>query len=117
MNSINNAISELKGYLSVQLANDQSLDEFCTEHINDYNRDRFEAFAVRILAGEETIVTIYAVDKVRQEDSTVKEGKIPVKKFKLTDVDLGSLISYCGAFNCTISTGAYDIEDMDVVNK
>ncbi len=108
---------ELKGSIAVQLANNLSLDDLCMEHILDYNRDRFEAFAVRVFLGDETIITIYAVDKIRQEDESAKVDKLPVKKFKLTDLPVTALFSYCSGFNFTLSTGNYDIEDMEVVNK
>jgi hypothetical protein len=118
MNSeIKNTAPDFKGIISVSLANEHTLDNFCREHIAEYNGDRFEAFAIRIMAGDETIVTVYAYDKVREGDSNLKEGKFAVKKFKLTDVPLSSLISYCSAFSCTLSNGNYNIEDMEVMNK
>lgn len=49
----------MKGIISAKLANNQSLDDFYTEHIADYNRHRFEAFAIRVFSGNETIITIY----------------------------------------------------------
>jgi len=105
------------GKLSVKMANSQTLDDFCVHHIPDYNRDRFEALAIRVFVGDETIITIYAVDKLRQEGNTFGGGKIPVKKFKLNDLPLSELFSYCESFNCTLSTGNYELEDMEVINK
>ena len=108
---------EMKGIISATMANSLTLDDFCLEHIADYNRDRFEALAIRLFVGNETIITVYALDKVRQEDSTVSEGSLPVKKFKLTDLSLSSVLTYFSSFNCTLSTGNYNIDDIEVMNK
>lgn len=108
---------DLQGTFSVKLANDQSLDDFCAEHIEEYNRDRFEALAIRLYVGAETIITVYALDRTRQENTTLNPDKLPVKKFKITTLSLQDLLSYCEGFNVTLSTGNYQLEDMDVVNR
>lgn len=108
---------DVSGNMTVKMANGQTLDHFCVEHIPEYNMDRLEALAIRVYVGDETVITIYAVDKNRQEGSSFTEGKVPVKKFKLTNVPLSSLFSYCDSFNCTLSTGNYALEDMEVINK
>lgn len=107
----------ISGSISVKMANGQTLDDFCSQYISDYNRDRFEALAIRVFVGDETVITIYAVDKTRQEGSTFGNGKIPVKKFKINTLPLSELFSYCASFNCTLSTGNYVLEDMEVINK
>jgi hypothetical protein len=118
MNTITkNTQEDLSGTMSIKLANRQTLDDFCAEYINDYNRNRFEAIAIRLLVGKETIITIYALDKLRQEGSTYNADKIPVKKFKLTDLSAGILFSYCSSLNLTLSTGNYNLEEMEVMNK
>ena len=113
----NNTKLDVSGFLSVKFANGQTLDDFCAANVADYNRDRFEALAIRVFVGDETIITVYAVDKTRQEVSTINTGTIPVKKFKITTVPLNDLFTYCEGFNCTLSTGNYNVEDMEVINK
>jgi len=108
---------DIKGTLTVNMANNQTLDDLCAAYIPEYNRDRFEAFAIRLFLGDETVVTIYAVDKNRQEGSNFNVEKLPVKKFKLTGISLPDLFSYCGSFNCTLTTGNYEMDDMEVINK
>lgn len=108
---------DLTGEISVSLAGGQSLDDVFARYIHDYNRDRFEALAVRVFVGKEVVVTLYAADKVRQEDSTVSMDKVPVKKFKITAMPLQELIPYLESFNCTLSTNNYPIEAMEVTNK
>ena len=39
---------DISGNITVTMANGQTLDDFCVQHIPDYNRDRFEAFAIRL---------------------------------------------------------------------
>lgn len=108
---------DISGGIAVNMANGQTIDDFCVQHIPDYNRDRFEALAIRLFVGDETVITVFAVDKTRQEGTNFSEGKIPVKKFKLTAIPLNELFSYCESFNCTLSTGNYPLEDMEVINK
>ena|ERR1700761_5762625 len=108
---------DLSGSIAVELANKQTLDDFCVEYINDYNRDRFEVVGIRLLLGKETIITVYALDKLRQEGTTYDPNKIPVKKFKLTELEADVLFSYCASLNFTLSTGNYSIDDMEIMNK
>ncbi len=106
----------ISGGIHVTLSEGQTLDDLCTQYIDDYNPDRFEAVAIRLFAGKETIVTIYALDKTRQENSTSKE-KLPVKKFKLEHISVRELLQFFEEFNFTLSSGNYDLEDMEVINK
>lgn len=108
---------DLTGEISVTLAEGHSLDAICAKYIHDYNSDRFEPLAIRIFVGKETVVTLYAVDKTRQEDSGRDPEKIPVKKFKVPGVPLHEIIMYLGSFNCTLNTNLYPLEAMEVVNK
>ena len=108
---------DVSGEIAVTLANGQTLDDFCAQHILDYNRDRFEAFALRVFLGKETVITIYAVDKIRQEDSSVAPEKIAVKKFKINTIPVNELYSYVESLNFTLTTGNYQLKDMEVTNK
>ena len=112
-----NEHGDISGQISITLANKQTLDDFCNTYINEYNRDRFEAFAIRLFLGKETVITVYAVDKVRQRDTDLIDKKIAVKKFKLNTVAVGALFSYCSALNFTLTTGKYPLENMEVMNK
>ncbi len=108
---------DIRGNIAVTLANNQTLDDFCAQHILDYNRDRFEAFALRLFLGKETVITIYAVDKVRQEDTDISKDKVAVKKFKINTIPVNELFSYCASLNFTLSTGTFDLENIEVMNK
>ena len=107
----------ISGGIHVTLSNGQTLDDLCTQYIDDYNPDRFEAVAIRLFAGRETIVTVYALDKTRQENSTILDGKLPVKKFKLEYISVKEFLDFFEDFNFTITSGNYDLEDMEIINK
>ena len=108
---------DVSGFIAAKFSNGQTLDDFCVEHIAGYNRNRFEAIALRLFVGKETIITIYALDKIRQEGTTYDHSKIPVKKFKIDTLSADALFSYCDSLNVTLDTGNYAIEDMEVMNK
>jgi hypothetical protein len=108
---------DLSGSIAIKLANGQTLDDFCVQHIADYNPDRFEAIALRLFLGDETVITVYALDKIREKDSDLEPGKFAVKKFKINTLRANVLFNYCESLNFTLSTGSYAIEDMEVMNK
>lgn len=108
---------DISGEITVKMANGQTLSDFCLQHIPEYNPDRFEAFAIRLFVARETVITVYALDKIRQEGTTFNPEKIPVKKFKINTLPLTDMLSYCESFNCTLTTGNYALEDMEVINK
>ena len=108
---------DISGGITVKLKDGLSLDDICMENIPDYNRDRFEAIALRLFAGKEVIATIYLLDKQRQEGSNYNPDTLPVKKVKLENVSLSKMFDWFEEFNFTINTGNYDIEDMKIINK
>ena len=108
---------DLNGEIAVTLANKQTLEDFCAEHIPDYNQERFEPVAIRFFVGKETIITVYAIDKVRQKDSDLPDNKMAVKKFKISTLTVIDLFSYCASLNFTLTTGKYPLDSMEVMNK
>jgi hypothetical protein len=107
----------ISGGIAVKLKNNASLDDFCRKYVPNYDPDRFEAIAIRLFSGKEVIVTIYALDKSRQEGNTYDPEKIPVKKFKILNVSAAEVFQSFEEFNLTLSTGNYAITDMEVINK
>ena len=108
---------DLTGEISVTLNKDLDLNQLCSKYIYDYNADRFDPLAIRVFVGKEVIVTLYAANKVRQEDSTADPDKVQVKKFKVPGIPLQELFRYLGSLNCTLSTNNYPLESMQVMNK
>lgn len=115
MEGLRQVNKEMKGFISAELVNYQTLDDFCEEYIPNYNKERFQAIALRLFVAKETVITVFAVDKTKPQDAI--EEALPVKKFKIVDVSNSALFSYISAFNCTLSTGEYDIDKMEVTNK
>jgi hypothetical protein len=109
--------NELSGKLTISLNPGRTLDEFCERNFDNYNSDQFEAVAIRVFYGKETVVTLYALDKVRQEGMNYNINKIPVKKFKTSTFGLTELLTFISEFNFTLSTGNFPLEDMEVINK
>jgi len=109
--------TELSGKLTITLKQGKTLDEFCERNFDNYNSDQYEAVAIRMYYGKEMVVTLYALDKVRQEGTTYNINKIPVKKFKKTTLGLTELFAFIEEFNFTLSTGNYDLDEMQVINK
>lgn len=108
---------ELKGFISVRLHPNKVIDEFCEKYFNNYNRDQFEAIAIRLYHGKETIVTLYALDKIKQEGTNFNPNKLPVKKFKSNVLTLNTVLSYMSEFNFTLTVGNYSLQDIEVMNK
>ncbi|HEX8515462.1 MAG TPA: hypothetical protein VF868_04625 [Bacteroidia bacterium] len=119
METSSNAMSktELSGKLTITLNPGKTLDQFCEKHFDNYNSDQYEAVAIRLFYGKEVVVTLYALDKVRQEGSNFNINKIPVKKFKSTSFGLNELLGFIEEFNFTLTSGNYPLEDMEVINK
>jgi len=117
MKTENNTREELEGVIALKLLPGKSLDEFCEQHFDNYNRDQFEAIVFRVYAGAELIVTLYALDKVRQEGNTFDKNKLPVKKFKSTTIKFTDMLPFLEDFNFTVSPGNYPLEDIEVMNR
>lgn len=108
---------ELRGSFLLKLCPGKTLDEFCERNFNNYDRDRFEAIAIRLFYGKEIIMTLYALDRTRQEGSNFDFNKLPVKKFKINFRSLPEILSFVDEFNFTLGVGNYSLEDMVVINK
>lgn len=108
---------DISGGITVKLRQGLSLDDLCMQYLPDYNRDRFEAVALRLFAAKEVIVTIYALDKQRQEGSNFNPDKLPVKKFKIEDLSVPQIFEWFDEFNFTINAGNYAMEDIEVINR
>lgn len=107
----------LKGRISLQFQQERNLDEFCERNFEHYDKERFEAVAVRLFYGKEIIVTLYALDKARQQGGGYYLGKLPVKKFKTTTISLDQVLPFIEEFNFTLTSGRYPLDEIEVINK
>ena len=107
----------MTGSGSLDLFKKQDLNALAVDMIPNYNPDRFDAFGLRFYANNrEPVITLYAVDKSKQEQGDFPKDKLPVKKFKLR-YDFQNFIKMIKSMDMTLTTQAYDIDDMLVINK
>lgn len=107
----------LKGPISLKFQEGKNLDDFCKSIFEHYDKERFEAIAIRLYYGKEIIVTLYALDKARQQGGGFYFGKLPVKKFKTTAISLAQVLPFIEEFNFTLTSGNYPLDAMEVINK
>lgn len=101
------------GKISASL-NVKQIEQFCVQHIPGYDVTRFKVLAIRVFAGEEFIITIFAADAFHQPIF----GEVsPVKKFKLTNMKPVDIFSIMNDYNFTLFDKESEIEEMIVINK
>ncbi len=91
---------------SIKITTDQTMDEFCERYIQGYNRDRFDALAFRVYIGQGTLLTVFVVDKGKQEGKNLDREKMSVKRFKINSIPASELLNYCASFNYMVLTGS-----------
>jgi len=107
----------LNGMGAMDLFRNEDLNSLASRLITSYNPDRFDASALRLFVQKGTpVLTIYAVDKLKQEDKSFAKNKLPVRKFKIK-MPLEELMNHIKRFDVTLSNEAYDLQDMLVINK
>jgi hypothetical protein len=105
----------MRGFADAKLREAENLDTICCSIFPNYNIDRYEAIAVRVYLGKESILTVYARDKESRK-STSSEEKFPVKKFK-ANMPVEEIINHFLNINLTIIKEDYDLNDIEVINK
>jgi hypothetical protein len=108
---------DLSGQASLNFYDKDNFNTFAAK-IAGYNPDRFDPVALKVyVEGSEVIVTLYAVDRSKQEQTdSFPPDKLPVRKFKL-EMNWLKFLSYIKQFDMVVSDGSFDIRDMVVVNK
>lgn len=113
--STHQEVNELKGNISLTFEQNKSFEEFCENNFANYDRNRYEAIAIRLFYGKELVITLYAVDKDRKDRHSSE--KLPVKKFKTTTLSLTALLPFVKELNFTLTTSPYTSNDIEVINK
>lgn len=104
----------LEGAIAVRFAPGRSMNEYCAKHVAGYDAERLEVVAVRFYYGNEIGITVFAADKSRQPGA---DNTVPVEKFRLPTEFLKDILLYVDECNFTLTTGAYPMENMKVVDK
>ncbi|MES2559363.1 MAG: hypothetical protein V4590_06460 [Bacteroidota bacterium] len=106
----------LTGYASLDFHLKEDFNVFAA-NITEYNPDRFDPVALKIMASESTlIVTLFALDKSAREKSSYPDDKLPVKKFKM-EMEYQQFMSLIKHFDLIVSNETYPIADIVVINK
>lgn len=108
---------KMEGFVSIELKRGKAFDQFCEQHFDNYDPDRFEAIVVRGYCKKELILTVYALDKSRQEGTNYDMERLPVKKFKSTTISFADIIPYLEEFNFAVGADNYAVNEMQVINK
>jgi hypothetical protein len=107
----------LTGKSAMDLFRKEDLNSLAARLIQNYNPDRFDATALRLFVQKgEPIITLFAVDKLKQEGNSYPKNRLPVKKFKIR-IPFNEFIRNFKRFDVTLTNDAYDIADMLVLNK
>ena len=102
---------ELKGKIAATFIPEQ-LNELCAKHIPGFDDNRYRIIAIRVFAGTEFIVTVYANDLKHSENT-----KLQVKKFKIESLSHAEFYNFVQGYNFTVFDEAIDPELMEVENK
>lgn len=102
---------ELKGKIAMTCTTEQ-LKELCTKHIPGFDDNRYRIVAVRVFAGTEFIVTVYANDLKHSENT-----KLQVRKFKIESLSHAEFYQFVYGYNYTVFYGSIDPGLMEVENK
>jgi hypothetical protein len=109
--------SGLSGGITLKLKQNLTLNDICIRFVPAYEPDRFEPIALRLFYGREIIMTIYALDKSKQEGNNYDPATLPVKKFKLENISVNQLSQFVEEINFTVNTGDHKVEDIEVENR
>jgi hypothetical protein len=105
---------DLMGAVSINLEEGQDFNALGAS-LAGYDPAHFEAVALRVFIENTPVVTVYALDKARASRAE-NTDKLPVRKFK-KEISFEELFSKLRLVNFTVSTGEYNIDDMEVVNR
>jgi hypothetical protein len=106
---------DMTGKISVKFF-DGALNKFCRKYIPEFDTERFEIAALRIFAARGFTVTVYALDKFSNKTPS-SDHKVPVKKFKIEDVNAADLPQIVEAFNFTLAAGNFELDEIEVTNR
>lgn len=108
---------DLSGMAAMDFFRKDDFNSLAFKLIEGYNPDRYDAAALRFYIQKGSpVITIYAVDKLKQEQNNYPPSKLPVKKFKL-QLPLEEFLRHMKRFDFTMTNNAYDLQDILVQNK
>jgi hypothetical protein len=106
--------NDLVGVISLNIGENKVFNEFAAD-IAGFDANAYEAVAMRFYDENKPVVTVYARYKDEPMNS-MNGNKIKVHKFK-KEMDLNKFFSKLESWNFTVTTGDFDLENMEVINK
>lgn len=107
---------DFSGMASLDLHDTRGFYRFLAT-VADYDPDRYDPVALKVYIVENhPTVTLFVLDKTKQEEDNYPKDKLPVRKLKL-QLTWSELFSFVRRFDLVVTTGAYDIADMIVINE
>jgi len=103
--------NDLHGKISARFSEKQ-IQDLCRNHIPGFDATQFSVIAIRVFAGTEFIVTVYAKDKLNEQ-----KGKLPVKKFKIETLSHKEFYNYVEVYNYTVFEEGVSADELEVTNK
>lgn len=101
-----------KGKISAEFSS-QQLHDLCQRHIPGIDLNRFKIIAIRVFAGKEFIVTVFASDTLKETEGQ----QLPVKKFKIETLSHAEFFNYVYGYNFTLSENNLSMNDLQVINR
>jgi len=107
----------VSGKAAMDFFRKDDLNSLASKLIATYNPDRMDAVALRFFVQKDSpVITLYAVDKGKQEQDNYPHNKLPVKKYKIK-ISLDDFLKHIRRFDLTVTNDQYDLEDILVINK
>ena len=96
--------------------NSANFEQLCHRYFAGFDTSRFSVVAVRLYCAREIVLTVYAEDKLNKNHE-LPENKFPVKKFKTELKSTAELLEVMSAYNFTVADPAYNVDEMEVMNR
>jgi hypothetical protein len=105
---------DLSGYAALDFSGKDSFASFAVKFAN-CDPQRFEPLALRFfIKKNEPVITLYAMDRKKQEENKLPKRKLPVRKFKLT-VSFNDFLKQIKQFDFTLTEKNVDVGQFPVV--
>jgi hypothetical protein len=107
----------LNGHAAIDFYSKDDMNSFASKFIARYNPDRYDATVLRMFVKKGSpVFTLYAVDKMIQEQNNYPKNKLPVRKFKI-NISFEDFLKLIRNLDFTVTNDAYDMKDILVMNK
>ena len=107
---------DLTGSASIDFYDNDDFNSFASSLL-DYNPNRIDPIALKVFVQNgEPLITLFALDTFKQEQSNYPSDKLPVKKFRLS-LSWDDFFKHVKRFDFTVTNEAFDLKDMLVINK